>query len=467
MSVKRDLTKGSIVKGLIIVSLPVLVQSLINMAYNLTDMFWVGKVGSMGLEATDAIAGVGTAGFYMWFAMGVIALVKTGTSIKVSHAVGEDEPEKINNYGNTGFVLMLVLAITYALIGFFGKEIYANSWGYDPQGEVITYVIDYMSIITIFGISIFITNTFSAVYNGLGVTVITLLVTSTGLIVNMVLDPFFILEQFTLFGLSFTGLGLAVKGAAIATVIAQAVVLLFYTVLFFTKIRPFRFNPIKLFSWVDAKTILRLSFPVALQSVLFTFIAMIVTRMQSSYGADVVATQRLGSQIEALAWMMAIGVQVGVATFVGQNFGAKQFDRIKDGYKVVMRMMVPYGILVGVVLFFFARPIFGIFTDDPAFLDLGEIYLRVLSFSQLFMIVELSTAGVFTGIGKTKYPAFVGVFGNVLRIPGAAILRLSMGYVGIWLAISLSSVLKGIVLVLIFILVFRKMLDRDPLKVEL
>lgn len=465
MSIKRDLTKGSIIKGLLWVSLPVLVQSLINMTYNLTDMYWVSKVSTMGLEETDAIAGVGIAGFFMWFGMGVIALIKTGTSIKVSHAVGAKEFEKVNMYGNTAFVLMGIIAIVYALLGFYFKDVYANMWGSNEQ--VVAYTVEYLSIITIMGLSIYITNTFSGVYNGLGVTTITLLVTSVGLFVNMILDPIFILDQFTVFGLTINGLGLTVKGAAIATAIAQGSVLLIYIGLFFTKFRPFDFNPFANFSWDAGKRILKLSWPVALQSVLFTLIAMVVTFMQAEYGAEIVATQRLGSQVEALAWMMALGAQVGIATFVGQNFGAHKFDRIKHGYAVVLRLMIPYGIVVGLVLFFFARQIFGLFTDDPAFLDLGETYLRILSFSQLFMIIELSTAGVFTGLGKTKYPAVVGVLGNILRIPGAALLRISFGFVGIWWAISLSSVLKGVVLVFIFVFVFRKILGNDPIKVEI
>lgn len=466
MSIKRDLTKGSIIKGLLWVSIPVLIQSLVNMAYNLTDMFWVAKVSTMGLSETDAIAGVGTAGFYMWFAMGVISLIKTGTSIKVSHSVGENQPEKIDTYGNTGFVNMLVIAIIYGSLGFFGAKLYANAWGFE-SADVVMHTIDYLRIISVFGMSMLITNVFSGVYNGLGVTTITLIVTSTGLVVNMILDPFFILDQFTLFGITFNGLGLTVKGAAIATVIAQGTVLLIYIALFFTKIRPFNFKPLKEYNWEYSKEVLKLSYPMAIQSILFTIIAMVVTWMQAGYGAEIVATQRLGSQIEALAWMMALGFQVGVATFVGQNFGANRFDRIRKGYFTIMRIMVPYGILINLTLFFFARPIFSLFTQDPSFLDLGEVYLRILSFSQLFMIVELTTAGVFTGLGKTKYPAFVGIFGNLLRIPGAWLLAIPLGYVGIWWAISLSSVIKGIVLVSIFVFVFIKVLHTDTQKVEI
>ncbi len=171
------------------------------------------------------------------------------------------------------------------------------------------------------------------------------------------------------------------------------------------------------------------------------------------------AIQRVGSQIEAVAWMVASGFQVALASFVGQNFGARRYDRIKEGYKTSMKLLVPYGILVNVLLFVFAEQLFSIFFDNPETLKIGKIYLEILSISQLFMIVELATAGVFNGLGKTVYPSVVGIAGNALRIPMAIILGASMGYAGIWWGVSVSSVVKGIVLV-IWLLYFLKRLGK-------
>lgn len=159
------------------------------------------------------------------------------------------------------------------------------------------------------------------------------------------------------------------------------------------------------------------------------------------------AVQRVGSQLEAFAWMIASGFQVALASFVGQNFGAKRYDRIKEGYRVSIKLLVPYGILISILMFIFAEQLFSIFFDNPDTLAIGKTYLRILSVSQLFMIVELATAGVFNGLGKTFYPSVVGVSGNLLRIPIAIILGASMGYAGIWWGVSISSIVKGLVLV--------------------
>lgn len=463
---KRDLTNGNILQNLLWVAIPTLLSSIVQMTYNLTDMYWVARVRDMGLSEENAIAGVGTAGFYMWFGFGIIMLVKMGTSIKVSHAAGANEPEKISMFGNTGLGLMAVFAIVYALIGYFGAELYANSWGFE-QEIVVQYTIDYLRVISIFGISIFFINVFSGIYDGLGLTIMTFLVTAVGLVLNIILDPIFILDQFSIFGITITGLGLTVKGAAIATAISQGVVLLIYIIIYLGKSRPFSLNIIKHFNVGAAKEILRLGFPIALQSVLFTTIAVIVTRMQAEYGSSVVATQRLGSQIEALAWMIASGFQVALASFVGQNYGAGRIDRVKEGYITAMKLLVPYGIVINLVLFFFSRELFGMFVENPEFLELGDLYLKILSISQLFMIIELATAGAFNGLGKTKYPSIVGIVGNLLRIPGAALLSIGLGYAGIWWAISFSSIIKGIVLVILFIIIFRRLYYTDTEKVEI
>jgi len=466
MTRKRDLTSGNILKNLLWVAIPTLLSSVVQMTYNLTDMYWVARVRDMGLSEQDAIAGVGTAGFYMWFGFGIIMLIKMGTSVKVSHATGANDIEKVSTYGNTGLILMGIVAIVYSMIGYFGAEVYANSWAFDSP-DVVQYTIDYLSVISIFGISIFFINLFSGIYDGLGLTIMTFLVTAVGLFMNIILDPFFILDTVNIFGVTFNGLGLTVKGAAIATAISQGTVLLIYVTIYFGKKRPFDLNPFKYFKKDAAKEILRIGFPVALQSVLFTTIAVIVTRMQAEYGEGVVATQRLGSQIEALAWMIASGFQVALASFVGQNYGAGRLDRVKDGYITAMKLLVPYGIVINLFLFIFSSQLFGLFVKDPEFIELGGLYLKILSISQLFMIVELSTAGAFNGLGKTKYPSVVGIIGNLLRIPLAALLAVGLGYAGIWWAISISSIIKGVVLVLIFIYVFRKLLRVDTEKVEI
>ncbi len=456
MKKKIDLTTGNILKKLLIVAIPTLLTSIVQMSYNLTDMFWVGKVENMGLNANEAIAAVGTAGFYPWFGFGLIMLVKIGTSVKVSQAAGRNDMEEVQKIGNNGILFMLGLALLYSLVGFFGADIYVAMFKSDSV-NVVSYATDYLKIVSLFGTSFFLVNLFNGVYDGLGKTINTFLITASGLVLNIVLDPLFILDKIEVFGTTINGFGMGVKGAAIATVISQSFILLIYLVVYSTKFRPFRIKVIKYFDWNKIKEIGKIGLPVGIQSIVFTTIAFIIGIMVTSYGEEYMAIQRLGSQIEALAWMVASGFQVALSSFVGQNYGAGKMDRVKEGYFTALKLLVPYGIVINIVMFVFAGQMIGLFISDPNTIAIGKRYLEILSISQLFMIIELGTAGAFNGLSKTYIPSGVGFIGNIIRIPLGMILAISFGVYGIWWAVAISSIIKGIVLTVWFLLYLRKL----------
>lgn len=459
MKQKFDLTNGNIISVLLAVALPTLGTSLIQMAYNLTDMFWVSKVNQLGYVPEEAVGAVGTIGFYPWFGFGLILLAKIGTGVKVSQAAGRNEMHLVEKIGNNGLVIMIAFGILYTLFGIFGADIYVQAFAIE-NANVNMFAVDYMHIIAYFGLALFVVNLFNGVYDGLGKTINTLLVTASGLILNIILDPIFILNEINVFGLfTVQGLGMGVKGAAWATGIGQSSILLTYLIIYSSKWKPFAIHLVKQFDWKIIKQIFQIGWFVGIQSMLFTIISMVIAKMVVSYGEGPLAIQRIGSQIESVAWMIASGFQVALASFVGQNFGAEKYDRITQGYKEAMKVLVPYGIVVNIALFVFARQLFTLFFDNPDTLDIGQTYLEILSISQLFMIVELATAGVFNGLGKTKYPSTVGIVGNFLRIPTAMIFSVSLGFAGIWWAVSISSILKGIVLA-VWLLYFLKRLGK-------
>ncbi|MCK5762346.1 MAG: MATE family efflux transporter, partial [Candidatus Izimaplasma sp.] len=383
----------------------------------------------------------------------------------VSQAAGKNDMEEVTRAGNNGLIIMLALTVLYTLTGFFGATIFINMFNIGNT-NIETYAFEYLRIISLFGFAYFLVNIFNGVYDGLGKTINTFLITSTGLVLNIVLDPLFILEDFRIFGLQVTGFGMGVRGAAIATAIAQSFILATYLVIYMTKYKPFKISLKKYYDSSTLKKIIKIGFPVGAQSVFFTAISIAIGIMIAHYGKHVMAVQRVGSHIEALAWMIALGFQVALASFVGQNYGAKRFDRIKEGYYTALKVLIPYGILLNIILFVFAEQLFGIFVSDPETLAIGKMYLEILSFSQLFMIVELGTAGAFMGLGKTMIPSSVGIIGNSLRVPFAYLLALSIGFIGIWWVVSISSILKGVVLTIWFLMYLRKMKKAKIILVE-
>lgn len=434
MSKKIDLTTGNIIKKLLIVASPVVLTSLVQMAYNLTDMYWVSNVDRIGLDGTKAVAGLGTAGFYMWLAFGFILLSKVGTEINVSQNAGANKFDNVKHYARNGIKLTILIGFIYSLLGVIFKHQIIGIFNIE-DAEVVNYSVDYLNIISIFMLFYFLNPVFAGIYNGLGKSYMPLIISSVGLVLNMILDPIFIYV-----------FELGIKGAAYATVISQFVVTSIFIIVFlsFKNERSY----INIFNKVDfkiIKKILKVSIPPGLHSMLFTLISTVIAVMVATFDYPAIATNRVGSQIESLAWLVASGFQVAMVAFMGQNLGALKTERIKTGYYKALKIMSIYGIAINIILFVFAKQLFGIFIDDPNVLPLGITYLKILSLSQVFMVVEIITQGAFNGLGETKIPSFVGIIFNLLRIPLAYFLSKQIGLNGIWWAIVISSVLKGII----------------------
>ena len=439
---KMDLTTGPVLPSIVKVAIPTLMLSLIQMTYNLADLFWVGRVGRIGLDPIEAIAAVGTVGYFPWFGFGMIMMVRIGTSVLISQAAGRNDQARIESLVNNGILAMFAMSLLYMAYGIFFASHFVSLFNLENP-TVIAYAENYLRILASFGFAFFLVNFFSGVYEGLGKTLNSLYINGVGFILNLILDPIFILT-----------FGLGVRGAAMATVLAQSTMLMIYLTIYMTRHRPAQLKLFKARSMKVIRSIYRVGFPAGLQSMVMTLIAIVVGIAVARYGERAISISRIGSQIEALSWMIASGFQVALAAYVGQNYGAYQTPRIIEGYKASLKILIPYGLLINVVLFVFARPLFGLFVQDPQTLEGGTLYLRILSISQLFMMLELMSAGAFNGVGKTHVPSLVGMSVNALRIPWAL---LAFSVAGIWWGISLTSVIKGTLLTLLFLRTLRKL----------
>ncbi|SDK67510.1 MATE family efflux transporter [Natronincola ferrireducens] len=446
MGKSNQLIEGSISQALIKLALPIMGTSFVQMAYNMTDMIWIGRIGS------NAVAAVGTAGFFTWLAFAFILIPKIGAEVGVAQSMGRQDMKEAKRYIRHTLQLVVFLALLYgtglivfrrSLIGFFNLG----------NVEITEMAKSYLVIVSLGMSFYFINPVFTGILNGYGNSRLPFALNVIGLAVNMILDPIMI-----------HGLGpfpaLGVKGAAIATVIAQSIVTCFF-LYNIRKVEGELFCKIYILKKPDfthIKSIVRLGLPAALQSGLFTIFAMVIARIIAQWGPVPIAVQKIGSQIEAISWMTAGGFSTALSAFVGQNYGANKWDRIQKGYYVALRIVGVIGIGATCLLIFGARPVFNFFLQEEEALAYGIVYLRILGLSQLFMCIEIATAGAFNGLGKTVPPSIVGIFFNALRIPGALILSSSslLGLNGVWWSISISSVLKGIVLSIWFIILLRR-----------
>ncbi len=433
-----DLTKGSIVLALLKLSLPIMGTSFIQMAYSMTDLIWIGKLGS------EAATAVGTAGFFSWFAMGLIAIPKVSAEALVSRAIGKKD-EKTNVLVGTLIKLSILAGFFYGLIIFFGKEIFIDFLKID-NARVVSLALDYSKIISFSYILFFVNPVLAAIFTAYGSSFIPFLFNMCGLILNMILDPIMI------FGI--VGKPLGVLGAAYATLIAQVLVTILFLFYILKNKDLILFKGFKLFRALNLqklKEILIIGVPVGLQSMSFTVIAIFIVRIISGFGYIGIGVQKIGSQIEAITWMTAWGFSAAVSAFVGQSLGAKQFDRISKGFWTAYGIMFGVGLINSALLIFLPEQIFGIFLTEAAALKEGANYLYILGFSQLFMCMEIVTNGAFYGLGKTVFPAVNSTVFTALRIPAAYILSRFFGLSGIWWAISISSIIKGVLITLIYL----------------
>ncbi len=440
-----NLTEGNILKKLILVALPVLLTSIAQMAYNLTDMFWVGKVDGIGMDESAAIAAVGTAGYLPWLAFGFILIAKIGTSVKIGHSVGENKHHDIDIYATNGLSLQLIFGLTFSILILIFQRQFLSIFQIEEQ-LIIDYALTYLPIIGGFMIWQFLVNGFTSINEGLGQTKYNLMILAIGLALNIVLDPLFILV-----------FRWGISGAAIATVLSQFITLLLFYI--FYRLH----NPnVKIFNLKDLditaiKNILRVGIPVGIHSLLFTAISIFIARYVYRFGGDVMSAQRIGTQIEQLSWMIGGGFQTAITVFVGQNFGARKYARIRKGIFYISLILVPYAILVASLLYFKSEALMKIFVDDPIVIYNGMRYLRIISLAQIFMILEAIGAGLFNGLGKSFVSSVNGIVGNLLRIPLVLILIKTLDELGIWWSLNISSIFKGLILILTTIYILTRL----------
>jgi Na+-driven multidrug efflux pump len=178
------------------------------------------------------------------------------------------------------------------------------------------------------------------------------------------------------------------------------------------------------------------------------------------YGDAAIAIQKIGGQIESVSWMSSDGFAYAMNSFTAQNYGAEKYDRVRKGFVTGTKMMTVYGLLITALLIIGAGPIFSLFINEPDIIAGGAVYLRIAGVSQLFICYEIATTGAFNGLGKTKFPAAVGMILTVARIPLCYLLIPVFGGInGIWWAITISSILKGIVLMIAYLRELKRLQD--------
>jgi len=426
---KYNLTEGGILKKLLLVAAPIMGTHFMQMAYNLTDLFWLGRVGS------DAVAAAGAAGMYLWLSFGFLLIGRMGAEIGVSQHFGKGDKKQAQAFSQNAMLIALVLGLFFGFVMIVFNKHLVSFFNFQ-ESNVVAMAREYIFFTGIPMPMVFVTAVAGGTFNASGNSRTPFIIHSIGLAANVILDPIFI---FTL--------GMGVKGAAIATVIAQSISsAALLTALFVSRHRPFeKFSFLFRPDFKKIKRLFKWSLPIGLESILFCFLSMICSRMEASFGADAIAVGKIGAQIESLSWLIGGGFGSALIAFIGQNYGAEKWERIHKGTMISAGLMAIWGSFVTLLFLTLGPVIFSLFLPVPHLIALGKDYLFILAFCQLSMNLEAVASGAFKGTGRTIPPSLVSTASNCLKPVLAYILsRTSLGLNGIWLGITISTVIRGL-----------------------
>ena len=408
----KNLTQGPINRQLFNLAMPIMATSFIQMAYSLTDMAWVGRLGS------EAVAAIGSVGILTWMSGSISLLNKVGSEVSGG--------------------LLFIFAEPIIRI-------------YELEEHITANAIQYLRIVSTGLPFVFLSAAFTGIYNAAGRSKVPFFISGTGLILNIVLDPLFIF-----------GFGLGTNGAAYATWIAEASVFLIFV--YQLRCRDALLGGFPFFTRLKKKytrRILKLGLPVATLNTLFAFVNMFLCRTASEQGGHIgLMTFTTGGQIEAITWNTSQGFSTALSAFIAQNYAAGRIERVLKSWYTTLWMTGIFGTLCTLLFVFFGNEVFAIFVPEQAAYEAGGVFLRIDGYSQLFMMLEITMQGVFYGIGRTIPPAIISISCNYMRIPLAILfVRMGMGVEGIWWAVCVTTVAKGLILLSWFIIIKKKCLS--------
>lgn len=435
-----DLLEGPILSTLVKLAMPIMATSFVGLAYTLTDMYWVSSLGER------AVAAVGTGGTLFWLVDSVFSIPRVGGQVLVGQALGAKDREEARGWARAALRVGYLLAALFSLVFLFFKGpltgiFQFNDWETISRTESYLWIVGLGLIPRVGG------RIYSAVLTASGNSVTPFVVFVTGLVLNMGLDPLFIV-----------GLGLDVSGAALATLLSEltAFILLLLAV---------RRN--ELFSGLALvrgpadlhrlKPMAKLGLPVSARSVVHASVSIFMSRIIVRFGDLAVAAQRLGVQVESLSWMTADGFAAAVNAFMAQNFGAKKHDRVKRGYWTGFWLVSLLCLFTTSILFFFARPITLLFFEDPEAILHSINYLKIIALSQWMMGISILAASAFAALGQSLIPSVIDMGLMATRIPLASLLAATaLGVSGIWWSFTLTSNLAGLILIVLFPIYMRR-----------
>ncbi|MDD2957612.1 MAG: MATE family efflux transporter [Lachnospiraceae bacterium] len=414
----KDMTEGSPLRLIVSFSLPLLAGNILQQLYNMVDTIVVGK----GISV-DALAAVGATGSIYFLILGFVTGLTQGVSILAAQYYGSKNMKEMRQSVTMSAYLCFGLGLIITILSVICTRdllLLLNT----PEA-ILEDAIIYIRIIFMASLITVAYNFFSGILRALGDSRNPLIAMIISFLVNVVLDILFVIT-----------FQMGVAGAAYATIMAQAV----SAVYCYLCIRKIDILSLHKEDWKFNRNIFqksfRLSLPVALMNSVTAVGVMVLQAVVNGFGAVYIAAYSAASKLVIILEQISSTFGFGVATFVGQNIGARRVDRIKEGVKKSVIFLSAVNLVVGVIMALVGKSLFGLIVsrEEVEVVNAANIYLTVCSLSLIFLGLLFIYRCAAQALGDTIVPMFSGVVEFVMRIVCALLLPLYFGFAGAALA---------------------------------
>ena len=395
------IVEGVIWQQLLIFFFPILLGTFFQQLYNTADAMIVGKY--VGKQALAAVGG--STGNLINLIVGFFVGLASGATVIISQFYGARKPQDVSRTVHTAIALALAGGAVLTLVGYFLSPTLLQ-WMNTPE-DVIGPAVTYIRIYFLGMIPSLIYNIGSGILRAVGDSRRPLYFLVAACMTNIVLDLLLVM-----------GADMGVAGAAWATIISQAVSAALVIVVLMRSSQSYRLN------WKQVRfhsdllgRIVQIGLPAGLQSVMYSVSNVLIQAFVNNFGTDVSAAWSAWGRLDGFQWMILNAFGISITTFVGQNFGAMKFDRVKKGVRECLLMAFASAALCSGLLLLFGRSLYHLFANDEVVIEKGMEILRLIApFYVTYTCVEI-LSGAMRGAGETVVPTLFTLCGIcVLRL---------------------------------------------------
>lgn len=425
-SSKNDFTTGPILKPLIIFSAPIMLANLLQTSFQIVDSLWVGNI--LGAEALGAVAIATT--ILVTILSFILGLNNAALTI-LSQQHGRKDDEGLKRYLNAFIVIMTVMSVVFAVIGYIFAESLLGIIG--TPDAILDMTASYLQISLLGMFFLFGYNFINTVFRALGDSKTPLRIVFIAVILNAVLSPLFMIV-----------FDLGIQGAALATVGSQTIAFLYSVYLAVKrKLVPFKMPSIP--ARYEVGLILKLGIPGGLQmGVIHAGIAAILS-VVTQFGADSVAGFSAAQRLDSLIMLPAMALGTAVNAMAGQNIGIQQWSRVKQIARYAALYNFGLMLSIAAVVIIFAEAGIRMFIQDEAAVEFGTNYLRIVALCYPFLGLNFVLNGIVRASGAMYQVLILNIISFwILRYPVSALFASYFGEIGVGMGMGVSFIISSI-----------------------